>query len=248
MADISIIVPLYNEEEGIAQLGAKLRPAVASLASEYAVELVFVDDGSRDATRARLESEFAREIREGTASIRSHERNLNLGAAIRTGGDATSGAWLVYLDSDCTYEPEIIVGLVGRIAAGADLATASPYHPEGAVEGVPPYRLALSKGLSLLYRALLGSPVHTYTSMVRAMRRELYETIRPERSDFSAVAEMMVRALRAGADVREVPAVLRVRKYGVSKLRILRVIVSHLEILAALLLHRRTAFLARRDA
>ena len=66
-----------------------------------------------------------------------HAENLGIGAALRTGFAESRGAELVTLDSDCTYDPARIPELLAPLRGGAEVVTASPYHPDGAVEGVP---------------------------------------------------------------------------------------------------------------
>ena len=61
--------------------------------------------------------------------------------------------------------------LLEILERGADVVTASPYHPDGGVANVPAYRLILSRGASFLYRVALRRDVHTYTSIFRAYRR-----------------------------------------------------------------------------
>lgn len=224
-SSLSVIIPLFNEFDGIPQLKEKLIPVLDRLASKHSIELILIDDGSTDGTYARLQEFFGKTPR---ARLIRHEKNLNLGAAIRTGSEAATSDWLVFLDSDCTYAPEIIDKLAEELRTGADLATASPYHPLGKVVGVPGYRLWLSKGLSMIYRFLLKKQIYTYTAMVRAFRKSVYPILRSEKNDFSSVAEMMLKALSANLIVREVPAVLEIRRYGSSKMRLVRVILAHI--------------------
>jgi dolichol-phosphate mannosyltransferase len=240
-AALSVVVPCYNEADGVPQLKERLLPVLERLAAGgRPVDLLLVDDGSRDNTHDLLCAAFAG--RPSTRVVR-HERNLNLGAAIRTGVRETRGEWIAFLDSDCTYDPAALEGMVAALEAGADLATVSPYHPKGKVEGVPPYRLLLSRGASLIYRILLRRRIYTYTAMVRAMRRETAVRSASPASDFSAVAEMMLKALKQGRRVAEIPATLSLRRFGESKMKTARVIRAHLRLIARLLF-RPSSFLA----
>jgi dolichol-phosphate mannosyltransferase len=236
-SSVTVIIPCYNEAEGVTRLHALLLPVLQKLRTVRPVELVLVDDGSRDGTAQRLTAAFAG-VPE-VAVIR-HPQNRNLGAALRTGLQAAKGDWIACLDADCTYDPEILPRLLAGLEAGADLVTASPYHPLGRVDGVPAWRLGLSWGLSWIYRQVLGVPVYTYTALARAWRRSLTPKIQSERDDFTAVADMMLRALVQGYRVVEVPAVLGVRVHGVSKMRVLRVIRAQLRLLLRLIFRRGT--------
>ncbi len=232
MKTVTIIIPCYNEEESIPQLMRKLGELNAILSSAYDCNYLFVDDGSKDQTY-KLLSENAGHLKN---RIVRHDVNKNLGGALKTGiSHAGICDYIAFLDSDCTYEPDILKTLLGELDKGADLSTVSPYHPKGLVEGVPAWRLVLSKGLSLMYRIILRTPFYTYTAMVRAVRAEKTSALINERNDFSFVALFFIKAIRAKYKIAEVPATLQVRKFGVSKMSLLRTIKSHIKIIGSLL-------------
>lgn len=233
MATVSVVVPCYNEADGIDQLRDKLLPVLDRIGTRHSVELLLIDDGSTDDTFARLGEAFGSRP---YASVIRHPKNLNLGGAIRTGARESTGEWIANLDSDCTYDPAILEQLLEHMESGADLVTASPYHPDGRVVGVPGYRLFLSRGAVGLYRMILPTNVYTLTAMVRAYRRDKYDAIASPEYDFTAVAEMMIKAIKQGLRVEEVPAELTVRRFGQSKLRIARVIAGHLRLMGRLIL------------
>jgi len=112
---------------------------------------------------------------------------------------------------------------------GVDIVTASPYHPNGRVEGVPRFRLLFSFGASLLYRILVRWDVHTWTALFRAYRRRVIENVTFESNDFLAGTELLVKALQRGYTVSEFPTTLRVRTFGQSSIRIARVTKAHLK-------------------
>jgi dolichol-phosphate mannosyltransferase len=116
-----------------------------------------------------------------------------------------------------------------------DIVTASPYHPKGAVEGVPQYRLLFSFGASMLYRVLVSRHVHTWTSLLRAYRRPVIENVSFESDGFLAGTELLVNALQAGYTVAEFPTTLHVRTFGQSSIKIARVTKAHLKFQARLL-------------
>jgi dolichol-phosphate mannosyltransferase len=118
------------------------------------------------------------------------------------------------------------------------IVTASPYHPDGEVVGVPGYRLFLSRGSSLLYRILLDWKIHTYTALYRAYRREVVDQILFSADDFLGGTELMVKAMLKGYQVDEYPAALHRRMFGVSKAKLMRTIISHLNFQGRLVLHR----------
>ena len=237
--DLSIIVPCYNEVENITKIEEEFLPVVVELANARSVEVVFVDDGSTDDTWQTLNDTFG--LMDGfpaAVKFERHEVNRGLGAALRTGFVAARGQVMVTTDSDGTYKFSEIPGLLSYLSQDVDIVTASPYHPEGEVVGVPGYRLILSRGSSAIYRVLVDWHVHTYTSLFRAYRREVVENITFESDGYRAGTELMVKAMLAGYQVAEYPAALHRRVFGVSKAKLVSTIIGHLCFQGSVLLHR----------
>lgn len=227
---ISIVIPCYNEAEGIPQLCSRLGPLVERLRPDGPVEIVFVDDGSTDDSAAVLR----REARALPGRIVMHDRNRGLGAALRTGLAAAAGGEVVTLDSDCTYDPDEVPGLLAALRAGADVVTGSPYHPRGEVVGVRGWRLHLSRALSGLYAPLLPVRLHTYTSCFRAYRRDVLPRLDLSDDGFQCVTRILVSAILQGLPVAEVPSRLSGRRFGKSKIRVLPVGWAHIRYLMGL--------------
>lgn len=204
------------------------------IAATYDVELVFVDDGSTDHTVRRIRDLWPR------ARVISHQRNLGLGAALRSGAASASGELVLFIDSDCTYRPREIPQLLACLSADVDIVTASPYHPRGRVVGVPRRRLILSYVLSTLYQILTGSRVSTYTAMFRLYRRDALAGLTLWSDGYVALAETLVLPLFAGYRVREYPTTLHSRQFSFSKIKIMRTIRAHMGFLRHLLWLRLT--------
>src|SRR5438094_6442871 len=107
---VSVIVPLYNEEENVPILQAELRAALRAIDHEF----IFVDDGSADHTVERIEDA------PNTRVIR-FEKNAGQSAAIYAGLQAARGAILVLIDGDLQNDPADIPRLLAEITRGADL-------------------------------------------------------------------------------------------------------------------------------
>jgi dolichol-phosphate mannosyltransferase len=229
---LSIVVPCFNEEEGLARLEEKLGAVLPSLARRGPCEVLLVDDGSRDGTLRGLEALAGRWP---GARVLRHPERRGVGAAVRTGFAAARGEVVLTMDADCTYDPALFTRLLADMdATGADVVTASPYHPQGRVVGVPAWRILLSRGASLLYAAVLPVKLHTYTALFRAQKRAVVKGIPFCSNGFLGVTEFLVKALRAGHRAAETPAALEKRVFGVSKLRTLSAVRDHLGLLASL--------------
>jgi dolichol-phosphate mannosyltransferase len=221
---ISIVVPVLNEVEGIAQLYEKLTKVHTLLSEIGKIEFVFVDDGSTDGTLACLREAFS----DSDCQIVAHGRNRGVGAAFRTGFQNASGDIVCTIDADCSYEPEGLKRLIDAIFAGADIAVASPYHPAGSVQDVPPWRLLLSRTCSVFYRMTSPVSLYTYTSIFRAYRSKVLESIQFQSDGFVSAAEILIRAAEQGYRITEVPMTLRGRKVGTTKMKVARNIAQHL--------------------
>ena len=160
--------------------------------------------------------------------ILQHDHNLGLIAALETGLSAARGELIAWLDSDLTYDPGVLTPLAAAVDAGADVAVASCYHPEGRVEGVAAWRRALSSMASAIYRRLTRAEIHTFTCMVRVYRRAVLEACAIEHRGFAGVTEVLLEAMRRNFLVAEVPATLQRRRLGHSKIRVFRAGLDHL--------------------
>ena len=244
---LSVVVPCFNEEDNIGKLRDEFFPVMKELigsrlpdgAQVDSIEVVFVDDGSRDSTYDVLKNSFSAPIHSAiTVKFEKHETNLGLGAALKTGFKAVTGDVVVTTDSDGTYQFSTIPEMLAHLTKDVAIVTASPYHPKGDVVGVPPFRIFLSRGSSLLYRILLSWEIHTYTSLFRAYRKEVIRDITFKADDYLGATELMVKAILKGYRVEEYPAALHRRVFGVSKAKLIRTIISHVNFQFRLLLHR----------
>lgn len=221
---ISIVIPCYNEEQSIPNLKRELLPVAKELGKKYEIELVFVDDGSKDRTAELLRKEFG-SMKNFKLVI--HKKNMNLGAAMRTGFGAATGDLVAAFDSDCTFSPRLMFDFLEKMDEGTDIVIASPYHPLGSLENVPFYRHFLSRGISTMYSLVSGSRLYSFTSLARLYRRDVVKKVKFKSDDFLAVSEILIYALLKGYKAKEVPAVLKTRKYGSSKMSTLKEIFNH---------------------
>jgi polysaccharide deacetylase family protein (PEP-CTERM system associated) len=228
--DVTLVVPVFDEKANIAYLQRTLAELRRRLRDRYRVRIVIVDDGSRDGSWDELQRCFASEP---DCDLVRHPANRGVAAAILTGIRAARTDVVCSIDCDCSYDPAVLTEML-PLLAGADLVTASPYHPAGRVVNVPRPRLLLSRTLSRLYSALLGRRIHTFTSCCRVYRRAAVLGLELRHGGFLGVAELLIQALHAGLRVVEHPATLESRLLGVSKMRTLRAVAAHGRLLAEL--------------
>jgi polysaccharide deacetylase family protein (PEP-CTERM system associated) len=221
---ISIVVPCFNEEDVLPYLANTLERVTQALV-DYDVRFILVDDGSTDRTWDGLRAAFGGKPE---FELIQHPVNRGVAAAIMTGLTAAQTEIVCSMDCDCTYDPLELVNMIPLLRPGVDLVTASPYHPAGQVRNVPRWRLGLSRAASWLYRRILRTKLHTYTSCFRVYRRSAFVHLPVKHGRFLGIAEMLGLLDLSGGTILEHPATLEVRVLGRSKIKTLRTIAGHL--------------------
>jgi dolichol-phosphate mannosyltransferase len=211
---LSVILPCHDEAAAVALFSGELFPALDALQVPY--EVIAVDDGSRDETSGALHN-LAGE-RRGFRTV-AHEYRRGLGAALRTGFATASGDWIATLDADLTFHPSQLRALLDcQKATGADMVCGSPFLSAAGAAQVRWWRRWPSLWVNGFFRRLCGPQLSAYTPIFRLYRTEALRSLRLESTGFEINAEIAARLLAAGRRVAEVPAVLTVRRQGVSKL------------------------------
>ena len=204
-AELSVVVPLYNEEESLPQLVEQLLAALRPL--QLSFELVLVDDGSKDGT-AKVLSQLAATVPELVAVLL--RRNYGQTAAMAAGFDASGGAVIVTLDGDLQNDPADIPLLLAELDQGFDLVSGWRHQrQDAAMQRLLPSRIANS-----LIARVTGVRLHDYGCSLKAYRREVV-------SDLNLYGELHrflpALAFIEGARISEVKVNHHPRRYGESK-------------------------------
>jgi len=234
-AVISLIIPLYNEEENVLLYERELFPTIASISIDCGekFEYIFIDDGSTDRTRDLLEK-IMRDLPD--ALLITHGRNKGLGAALRTGIQNAKGELMIILDADLTFRPENIKDLLtGYRKSDADCVSGSPYLNEDHLKNVAIHRLVISKTINGIYRLLLGKNITSISPIFRLYRRSSLENISLVSDNFEINAEILAKLLISGKKVYEVPVPLYQRKFGVSKINIWKEMLNNISLIGKII-------------
>jgi len=166
--ELSVVVPLYNEEASLTELVEKLLAAIRPLGLPF--ELVLVDDGSRDGT-ARVLSDLQTSVPELVAVLL--RRNYGQTAAMAAGFDVSRGAVIITLDGDLQNDPADIPLLLETLGEGYDLVSGWRHQrQDAALSRLLPSRLA-----NQLIAAVTGVRLHDYGCSLKAYRREVVEDL-----------------------------------------------------------------------
>ncbi len=229
---LSVIISCFNEEENVKRYESELLPVLKSLGMSY--EVVLVDDGSSDRTVEEI-----RRLAEKDSNVKlvMHPRNMGLGAGMKTGINNATGSLAVFLDGDLTFHPSEIPRLLERFSKGdVDVVIGSHFGKGGRLEGVPFYRVFLSKGVNVLYSVLFGRNVSTISSIFRMHKTEQLKALGISSNDFDANAEILFKLIQQNRRIAEVPVTLTTRKFGVSKINNLKEFKNHVRLLSKVLL------------
>ncbi len=217
--EISIVIPVYNEQQTIPHLHRALTEALEDL--ERSWEVILVNDGSSDHSAERLDEVAAADPRFVAIHLR---RNFGQTPAMSAGFDHARGEIIVAMDADLQNDPADIPKLLARIDEGYDVASGwRRDRKDSFLTRILPSRVA-----NALISAVTGVRLHDYGCSLKAYRREILE-------DVKLYGEMhrFIPALAywAGAQITEVEVSHHPRKYGSSKYGLSRTIRVFLDLL-----------------
>jgi glycosyltransferase involved in cell wall biosynthesis len=201
---ISVIVPLFQEEDNVRALHERLAAALSQLGRTS--EIVYVDDGSHDATPQRLR-EIART--DPTVRVVRFRRNFGQTAAIQAGIEHSRGHLLVFMDGDLQNDPDDIGTLVAKLDEGFDVVSGWRKHRHD-----DRVRSLFSRVANALISRVTGVHLHDYGCTLKVYRREVLDHVR-----LYGEMHRFVPALVswAGASITEMPVQHHARQFGRSK-------------------------------
>jgi glycosyltransferase involved in cell wall biosynthesis len=203
--ELSIFLPVYNEEPNLSPLHAKLDEALKALGRT--AEVIYIDDGSTDNSLKVLREIARLDNRVRVVALR---RNYGQTAAMAAGIDAASGEVLIPMDADMQNDPADIIRLLEKLEEGYDVVSGWRKDRQD--------KLITRKIPSMFANRLIswigGVPLHDYGCSLKAYRRESIEDVRlyGEMHRF-----IPIYASWAGARVAEIPVTHHARTMGKSK-------------------------------
>lgn len=204
--DVSVVVPAKDEAPTIARLYAEIAAAMA-LRSDRTFEVVYVDDGSTDATWARIE-ELAENEEKHVRGIRLR-RCFGKAAALATALATVTGPIVVTMDADLQDDPAELPRMLAKLEAGWDLVSGFKERRQD-----PLGKRLPSKVFNWATGLVTGLRLHDHNSGLRVARREVYEAL-PLYGELHRYVPALAHAL--GFRVAEMPVNHRPRVHGRSK-------------------------------
>ncbi|HRX72890.1 MAG: glycosyltransferase family 2 protein [Geminicoccaceae bacterium] len=219
--DLSIIVPLYNEEESIGPMYEAIQAAVQDLPGS--VEIVFVDDGSRDRTFA-LAGALPRHSGNVHLRLVKFRRNFGQTAAMAAGIEHARGRILITMDGDLQNDPADIPLFLAKIDEGYDLVVGWRHDRQDHWSRVLPSKVA-----NWLIGKATGVPIKDNGCSLKAYRAELIKEI-PLYAEMHRFIPAM--SSLAGARIAEIKVRHHARRFGQSKYGFSRIYKVFLDLLA----------------
>jgi glycosyltransferase involved in cell wall biosynthesis len=207
---LSVIIPVFNEEESIDTLFSRLETALNQL--DYSWELLFIDDGSTDSSFQKLQKIA---LAHPQVKVIRFVRNFGQTAALAAGIDHASGQIVVPMDADLQNDPEDIKRLIAKLDEGYDVV--SGWRKDRKDDLFT--RLIPSWVANKLISVISGVPLHDYGCSLKAYRREVLQEVRLYGEMHRFVP---IYASWEGAKVTEIPVTHHARQFGRSKYGISR--------------------------
>ncbi len=224
---ISVVVPLFNEEESLVELYEQLSKAVCSL--EKPIEFLFVDDGSTDGSMQVLTELHKKDPQVRVVQFR---RNYGKSAALGLGFKEARGELIVTLDADLQDAPHEIPNLVKKLEEGFDLVSGWKK-----IRNDPFIKKNTSKLFNFVTRKMTGLRIHDMNCGLKVYRREVTDTV----NVYGQLHRFLpVLAQWQGFKVGEVVVKHNPRKYGKTKFGASRFIAGFLDLVTVLFITRYT--------
>lgn len=202
--ELSVVVPVFNEEGSLRELAAELEPIVRGIAPAH--ELIFVDDGSTDGS-ARVLDEIARG--NPRVVVLRLDRNHGLSSALHAGFRHARGEIVGTLDADLQNDPRDLPKLVQAVRDGADMACGWRRDRQD-----PWVKRASSRIANWWRNRKTASSIHDVTCPLKVFRRDVRDVFHPYNGLHRFLPTL---AAMAGHRVVEIPVGHRPRRHGVSK-------------------------------
>lgn len=207
---VSIIIPVFNEEENIEGILLRTNSVMETLEVPY--EIIVVDDGSTDKTRWLASRHKVKLLNNGT--------NQGKGYALRRGLRSANGNMLITMDGDGSHRPEDIRGLLTPLLNGADVVIGSRFIGKREKGAIKRLHILGNHLFNLLIFLLTRKRITDSQSGFRAYRREVMEKIKVTSQGYEVETELAMKALKNGFVVQEKSITCEKRKAGNTKLNL----------------------------
>lgn len=210
--EISIVIPVYNEEESLSQLFKELYPVMENLQRSF--EIIFVNDGSHDKSFAML-YDFQKE-HEKTVRVIDLNGNFGQHMAITSGFANVRGKYIITLDADLQNPPEEIPKIIAKMDEGYDVVGTCRQNRHD-----PLFRKVASRFVNRMTNRISGLHISDYGCMLRGYSRRIVDIIVQSRESTTFIPAL---GQKFAVNPIEIPVSHREREFGESKYSFFRLL------------------------
>ena len=222
---ISLIIPLYNEEESVVPLSHEIRKALSKINVDY--EVILVDDGSTDSSLQKIKEISRTDNRFKYISFR---KNYGKSAALHIGFKQASGEAIVTMDADLQDDPHEIPNLLTKLEEGYDLCSGWKKRRQD-----PLIKKLSSRFFNFVTRIISGIKIHDFNCGLKAYRKSVVESVKV----YGELHRYMpVLAKWQGYRITETPVQHHPRRYGKTKFGVSRFFKGFIDLVTVIFVTR----------
>ncbi|RPI15340.1 MAG: glycosyltransferase [Ignavibacteriae bacterium] len=201
---ISVVIPLYNEEESVVELSITLKKVLERMRANY--EVIFIDDGSTDSSFQKI-----KEINHLNSKFKciKFKRNYGKSAALSEGFKAAKGDYIITMDADLQDDPEEIPALIQKLNDGYDLVSGWKK-----IRHDPFIKKHTSKLFNFVTSTLVGLKLHDYNCGIKGYKKDVIKNIKIYGEMHRYIPAL---AHLSGYKVGEITVTHHPRKFGKTK-------------------------------
>ena len=218
MVDLSIVLPVYNEESNLSILYREIKEVLDKLNKKY--EIIFVDDGSRD--RSFLVLKHIKE-KDSKVKVIKFRKHFGQTAAMDAGIRNSKGDLIITMDSDLQNDPRDIPRLIEKINQGYDIVSGWRYNRKDSFS-----KKFMSRGANVLRKIILNDRIHDSGCTLKAYKKECFEDLRLYGETHRFIPALLKLK---GFRVTEIKVNHRERKFGRTKYGIKRTMNGFLDMI-----------------
>jgi len=212
---LSVVIPAYSERNSL------IENVKTALKNEEVLEVIILVAGAADPETLKIAGKLAA----GDPKISCHiqKNNPGLGYALREAFALARGSYVQILYADCESDPAAIPQFIQQARrTGADMVIGSRWVPGGQVYNYPPVRYFFNRAYQQFFRILFRTHVHDLTFGYNLIRTSVLQRIRWQAQKHEITTEMVLKALKLGYHLEEIPVIWKRRNEGKSALVLVR--------------------------
>jgi glycosyltransferase involved in cell wall biosynthesis len=208
---LSVIIPVYNEPQTIEEI---IDRVMASGSGEFEKEIIIVDDSDDGITRKILREKIEPKVN----LVIYNERKMGKGAAIRTGLKNVTGDFIIIQDADLEYDPGEYKLLLNPILAGeADVVLGSRYLNRALQKDENYWHFVGNRFLTTIFNIFEHTHLTDVNTCYKLFKKEVIDSIIIKENRFGADAEIVLKAVKLSARIKEVGITYQERSYKEGK-------------------------------